>query len=286
MREGAGFTPFTFGAIRVLMAAAILLTWGGVARHRLRPTRHELVTLIGSGLFLWLGGNGLVMLAEQRADSGLTALVIASTPIWTSTMEAVVDRKMPSMLLIGSLLVGSSGIVVLSMPLILSGLRGDILSVAALLLAALSWSAGTVFQGRRKGNLAPEVSSGYQQLFGGVGFALTAILLQEPAPRPIAEAWWALGYLVVFGSVLAFTSFVKVIRLLPIRIVVTYSYVNPIIAVILGWIILNERITPWTVAGATLVLLGVGGVFRSHAREPQSLEREKPIRPVDSRIEP
>jgi len=226
------------------------------------------------------------MLAEQRADSGLAALVIASTPIWASTLEAVVDRKMPSTLLIGGLLVGLSGIVVLSMPMILSGLQGDILSVVALLLAALSWSAGTVFQGKRKINLAPEVSSGYQLLFGGVGFALTALLLQEPAPRPIAEAWWALGYLVLFGSVFAFTSYVKVIRLLPVRIAVTYSYVNPIIAVILGWIILDERITLWTVAGAALVLMGVAGVFRSHAREPQPVERQKPIRPVDSRVEP
>jgi drug/metabolite transporter (DMT)-like permease len=286
MREGAGFTPFTFGAIRVLIAGTILIIWGALVRRRLRPTREELITLIGSGLFLWLGGNGMVMLAEQRADSGLAALVIASTPIWASTLEAVFDRKAPSPLHIGALLVGSLGIVVLSMPMILSGLRGDLLSVVALLLAALSWAAGSVFQGRRKSSLAPEVSSAYQLLFGGVGFALTALLLREPAPQPIAEAWWALGYLVVFGSVLAFTSYVKVLRLLPMRIVVTYSYVNPIIAVMLGWIILGERITLWTVGGAVLVLLGVAGVFRSHTQDRKAIEQVKPAGSLESTANP
>jgi drug/metabolite transporter (DMT)-like permease len=88
--------------------------------------------------------------------------------------------------------------------------------------------------------------------------------LGEPIPYPIHSAWFAWGYLVVFGSILAFTSYVNALRLLPTKIVTTYSYVNPVIAVFLGWLILHEDVTFWTIGGAGLVLLGVAGVFRSH----------------------
>lgn len=119
-------------------------------------------------------------------------------------------------------------------------------------------------QSRRSVRLSPAVNSGYQLLFGGIGFLVTAIALKEPVPQPIPEAWAAWGYLVIFGSLIAFTSYIQTIRLLPMNIVTTYSYVNPIIAVILGALVLGEEITPWTMGGAALVLLGVMGAFRSH----------------------
>lgn len=267
MRPGAGFTPLIMGGMRALTAGVILLTWSALTRQHLRPTRSELLTLVGSGLLLWLGGNGLVLWGEQHADSGLAALIVASIPIWAGLIESVLDRRLPSWMLLGSLLVGSLGIAVLSMPMFLSGVRADVLSVLALLAAALSWSAGTVLQSRRRVNLAPTVSSGYQTLFGGMGFILAALLVGEPLPHPILEAWFAWGYLVLFGSVLAFTSYIQALRLLPTRIVTTYSYVNPIIALVLGFLVLGEAITPWTVGGAALVLLGVSGVFHTHQRE-------------------
>jgi drug/metabolite transporter (DMT)-like permease len=207
------------------------------------------------------------MMGEQHADSAVAALTIASTPIWVAIIESIIDRKMPSLLLIGALLVGTAGVVVLSMPLILSGLRAEIISVVVLVLGALSWSLGTIFQSRNRVSLAPVVSSGYQSLFGGVGFVIMALILNEPLPHPVAQAWVAWGYLVIFGSILAFTSFVQVLKLLPVNIVTTYSYVNPIIAVFLGWIILRESITYWTIGGSILILLGVTGVFRAHVRD-------------------
>jgi len=106
------------------------------------------------------------------------------------------------------------------------------------------------------------VSSGYQQLFGGIFFVVIALIVGEKLPTPTTEAWMAWGYLVVFGSLLAFTSFVSALQLLPTSLVTTYAYVNPVIAVLLGWLILREAITPWTVAGGLLVILGVMGIFR------------------------
>jgi drug/metabolite transporter (DMT)-like permease len=275
VRDGAGFSPFALGAMRVLLAGVLLLVWGAIRRERLRLSRYEFLNLLGAGILLWLLGNGLVMLGEKRADSGITALIIAGVPIWVSIIEAIWDRKLPSILLIGSLLVGACGIVLLSMPLLLSGIKADFVSVIALLAASISWAAGTFLQSRNKTHLAPVVNSGYQLLFGGIGFLITAIIIKEPIPNPIPEAWAAWGYLVVFGSIIAFTSYLQAIRLLPTNIVTTYSYVNPIIAVILGAVILGETITHWTVTGAILIFLGVMGVFRSHQLTTKRLESTK-----------
>jgi len=92
------------------------------------------------------------------------------------------------------------------------------------------------------------------------------LLFNEPIPQPTQNAWLAWGYLIVFGSVFAFTSYVKALRLLPINIMMTYAFVNPVLAVFLGWLILGEKITNWTIAGAVLVVLGVFGVFREQTK--------------------
>lgn len=263
VREGAGFPPFTMGAMRLLVAGSLLLLGAALARHRLKLSKQEFFVLVLSGMLLWVGANGLVMWAEQRADSGYAALLVASTPIWVAVIEALLDRKMPSYLFMASLLTGFAGIGVLTTPVLTNGTHADALSALALMIAPISWGIGTVLQRRRPVTLNMFVSSGYQQLFGGLGFAVTSIILGEPLPTPTPEAWWAWGYLVVFGSIVAFTSFLMSIRLLPTSIVMTYAYVNPVVAVILGWLILHEPIGVWTVAGTTLVLLGVAGVFRN-----------------------
>jgi len=106
-------------------------------------------------------------------------------------------------------------------------------------------------------------------------FGAAALITGEPLPAPTPSALGAWAYLVIFGSVVAFTAYVIALRSLPTRIVTTYSYVNPILAVVLGWIILGERITLWTVAGAALVLIGVTGVFRAHAHEMRAKQPPK-----------
>ena len=266
VREGAGFPPFMMGAMRVLLGGGLLLIWASLSRKRLRLTRQELLVVAGSGLLLWFGGNGLLVWAEQRAASGYAALILASTPVWVAMIEALLDRRPPSVLLVGSLAIGIVGMGVLTAPVLRQQVSGDILSVAALLLASLSWGAGSVFQSRRQVDLTHRVNSGYQQLFGGVGFVLAALVFGEPLPAPSSQAWIAWVYLVIIGSVFAFTAYVQALRLLPTSVVMTYAYVNPVIAVILGWLILQEPITLWTICGAGLVLLAVAGVFRDRFR--------------------
>jgi drug/metabolite transporter (DMT)-like permease len=125
----------------------------------------------------------------------------------------------------------------------------------------LVWALGSIWLQRRKPDLSVRVISGYQHLLGGVSLLAASIATREPLPTPTGEAWLAFCYLVLFGSVFAFTSYMATIRLLPYRVVVTYSYANPVIAVFLGWLILRESVTGWTLAGALLVVAGVAGVF-------------------------
>lgn len=261
VREGAGFPPFTMGLMRAALGCLILFTWSYFQKQRIRITRREGIVLAVSGLLLWVAGNGLVTFAEQRTESGLAALLVAASPIWASVVEAVWDRKLPSPLLFVSLLIGFGGIVVLTLPSLSSGVEADTIATLALLAAAMAWATGSVYQARNQLTLAPRVSSAYQMLFGSIGFAVLAIVLKEPTPTPNAEAWLAWLYLVIFGT-LAFTSYVVALKLLPTRIVMTYAYVNPVLAILLGYFVLREEITLFTIGGSLLVLVGVAGVFR------------------------
>jgi drug/metabolite transporter (DMT)-like permease len=274
VRGGSGFAPFIMAGTRVLIASAILFAIAWIAKQRLRPTKAELFVVAAAGLLLWTGANGLVTWSEQRVHAGPAALVIATMPIWASIMNAYLDRRSPSLLLLASLGVALLGVAVLSVPFLTSGVRGDALSIIALLIAALCWAAGTVLLSRRPVKLEIYATSAYQNLFGALGFLALSLLLREPTPSPIPEAWIAWAYLIVFGSIIGFTSYVQTIRLLPLSVATTNAYVNPVVAVVLGAIILSEPITTYTLVGTVLVLLGVAGVFRDRFRMQRALVAE------------
>ena len=276
IRSGAGFEPFWFGGMRVFTAGIILLGWGLIRGKEIRPSKKDLLILMGSGFLLWIGGNGLVVWAEQQVNSGIAALVVATIPIWVAFLDSILDSRIPTLPVILSLIVGFLGIFILSLPVLTSGIRADLLSILALLLASFSWSAGLVLQTRHPVALSRGVSSGYQQLFGGIFFAVIALIVREPLPTPTTQAWLAWGYLVIFGSVIAFTSFVTALQILPTRLVTTYSYVNPVIAVLLGWLILSEPITYWTIAGGVLVLIGVTGIYWANSASKAPETRGQP----------
>lgn len=258
---GGGFPPFTLGATRLLLAGLLLLTLALMRRRRILPSRRDLVTMAASGVLLWGIANGLVVWSEQRADSSLAALIIGSVPIWAAVIDSLADRRLPTPRLFGALVLGFVGVGTLAWPVLRSGVQADVISIATLMVAALSWATGSVLQQRRGMKSSLIVSSAYQHLAGGIWLVILVVLLGEPLATPSGAAWGAWLYLVIFGG-LAFTSFVQALQLLPISVTMTYAYVNPVIAVFLGWLILSETITVWTIAGAALVLLGVAGVFR------------------------
>ena len=261
VREDAGFPPFAMACMRTAAAALILLLWARYRRQRIRLTRGELLLMAGTGTLLWVGGNGLVNMAEQRADSGLAALLVAAMPIWAELIAIILDRRLPSWRTIASVLLGFLGVAVLSWPVLRDGTRADVLGVVALLAAPFFWSLGSIWLQRRQPDLGVLAISGWQQALGSLALLLMAVSVGEPWPTPTGEAWAAWGYLVVFGSVIAFTSYMSTLQKLPYRVVATYTYANPVIAVFLGWLILREAVTGWTLAGAVLVVAGVAGVF-------------------------
>ncbi len=262
VQPGAGFGPFWLGALRVLTAGVLLLVIARVRSIPIRLGRGDLALLASSGLLLWLGGNGGVVWAEQHISSGLAALIAGTLPLSVAVLETAIDRRAPSLLLVASLAVGFTGVAVLTAPVLADGVTATTVGVLAVIMGTLSWACGSLLQRRRPVRVHVLASSGLQHLFGGLGFLVLALLVGEPRPRPTPEAWAAWAYLVVFGSLIAFTSFVAALERLPIRLVMTYPYVNPVIAVVLGWLILGERVTWTTLGGTALVLAGVAGVFR------------------------
>jgi len=263
VRPGGGFPPFSLAALRCWMAFPLLLFWARLRGQRLWPKRGELPLLAVSGVLLWTFGNALVVVAEQRIDSALAAILIASTPIWVAVLESLVDRRMPSRLVVVALLVGFVGTGLVGYPALRGGVRADAVAIVVLLLASLSWGVGSLLQRRRRVELDAMVSAAYQMLFGGIGATILAFLSREPMPTPNATAWTGFAFLLVFGSLISFVSFIRALHLLPTRVVFTYGYVNPVIAALLGWLVLGERVSSVSLAGGGLVLLGVAGAFRA-----------------------
>ena len=263
VQEGSGFPPMIMSATRVFCGSIILMGLAKIFyKDSLKINRNEFLVLFVSGIALWFGGNGLVAIAETNINSGYAALIIACTPIWVAVIESYLDKKTPSFFLFGSLFLSILGITVLNWPAISTYDTTDLWSTFLLIFAGLSWGAGSIYQKRKELKISPEVSSAYQQIFGGVVLFIASFVLSEPNMSPSFTSWLAWAYLIIFGSVIAFTSFIKALKLLPANIVFTYAFINPVVAVLLGLIVLNEPITIWTLVGSPLILIGVFGVFK------------------------
>jgi len=263
VQDSGGFPPLIMASSRGLVGSFILFVliksvWG----QRLTLERTHLKLLAITGLLLFMCGTGGVFFAETMVGSGFAALIIGGTPLMVATIETIIDRKYPSALFIVSLIIGLGGIAILNGPAIILRDTAQIKGVVILILASFSWASATIIQKRKLMGSSPTMNSAYQQLIGGCGLLILSAALGEPIPAPTTHAWIAWGFLVVFGSVIAFTSYVYALQALPTNIVMTYAYVNPIIAVYLGWLVLDEKVTAWTLFGASLIILGVIGVFR------------------------
>jgi drug/metabolite transporter (DMT)-like permease len=263
VQEGSGFPPMIMSATRVFCGSIILMSLAKIFyKDSLKINRDEFLVLFISGIALWFCGNGLVAIAETNINSGYAALIIACTPIWVAAIESYLNKRTPSLFLLGSLVISILGITILNWPAISTNDTTNLWSTFLLIFAGLSWGAGSIYQKRKGLKISPEVSSAYQQIFGGLVLFIASFVLSEPNISPSFTSWLAWAYLIIFGSVIAFTSFIKALKLLPANIVFTYAFINPIVAVLLGLIVLNEPITIWTLVGSPLILIGVFGVFK------------------------
>ncbi|MEU9981293.1 EamA family transporter [Streptomyces sp. NPDC050856] len=252
--------PFLSAGARFVTAGlvlAALLAWrNGIAV--LRVTRARLASAAVVGLLLLLGGNGLVVLAETTVPSGLAALLIAVVPAWVVLLRTAFGER-PGLGAWTGVLLGLAGLAVLTLP----GLSGDVRigGVLTVIVATVMWSVGSFASSRIPMPANAFTASAYEMLAGGLGCLLLGLARGEQRGLDVsafsARSWTALAYLVVFGSLLAFTAYAWLIQTAPLSLVATYAYVNPVVAVALGALILGEPLT-WPIAlGGAIVVAGV-----------------------------
>jgi drug/metabolite transporter (DMT)-like permease len=257
----AGMPALPSMGIRFLSAGVLLAA--GIAVRRgpsvLRLTRRQLVAMAVIGLLLVFGGNGLVAVAEQEVPAGLAALLISVTPLILAVMRAATgDRPHPLTWL--GVAFGIIGIAVLARPTGASGWLGPL----TVLSAALCWSTGSMIS---KHLVSPPdlwVAAAWQMTLGGVaqlvvGGATEGLSgLGSGAP---AKAWAALVYLVLVGSLVGYSCYYWLLAHAPISLTTTYTYVNPVVAVLLGWVLLGERLAGRSLVGGAIAIAGVAFVI-------------------------
>ncbi|MQY13250.1 putative inner membrane transporter YedA [Streptomyces sp. RB5] len=261
--------PFLSAGARFVVAGLLLAAFLAWRRGPavLRLTGRQLASSALVGLLLLLGGNGLVVLAETDIPSGLAALLVASVPVWIVLLRRVTgDRPAPAMY--GGVGLGMAGLVVLTLP----GLSGDVQlgGVLTVVVGTLLWAVGSFSSGRLPMPADPLAASAYEMLAGGLGCLALGFARGEYGALDIGEisgrSWVALAYLVVFGSLVAFTAYVWLLHTAPLSLVATYAYVNPVVAVLLGALILGESVSWPIVLGGAVVVSGVCVVVSAERR--------------------
>jgi drug/metabolite transporter (DMT)-like permease len=264
--------PLLGAGARFVIAAAILYGWVAWRRPPAARaiTRRQLLGAAVVGILLMFGGNGLVTVAEQEVPSGLAALLIASVPLWVILLRASYGReRIPAMTLV-SVAVGFVGVALLVLP-------GDRPEGAPLgwsllvVLAAVLWASGSFAANRvgRPGDVL--TATAWQMLIGGASMVLVGLAVGEAGELRLADVSLdsaaAFVFLIFVGSIAAFTAYNWLLRHVALSTVATYAFVNPVIAVFLGWLILAEEITPFVVLGTAVIVASVAFVVLSPAEK-------------------
>ena len=261
--------PLYTAGLRHLIAGLILLIW--CLAKRLRPTWAQVRASIIIGAFFFLIGHGTLHWAEQKVPSGLASLLIASEPIWVFLLSAFAARqwRMNAPLLAGILL-GFGGVGLLMGRSALNSGPGVFVGSLAVIVGAFSWSVGIVYSRRSHLSGHPLLLSALSLLAGSVQLLLVGTALGEYRGFSFASvsvrSWLALGYLIVFGSVVAFTAYNWLLEHYSPTLVATHTYVNPIVAVLFGWLFAGEAVTLNVLLSATLVIGAVMLVDRGMTR--------------------
>jgi drug/metabolite transporter (DMT)-like permease len=256
MRIGVhGLPPMLMGGIRFTIGGAILMAYL-VSRGAPLPTIRQWLYALPIGGLLFLGGNGLVAIAEKSISSGIAAVVCATMPLWMA-LFALATGERPRLREWIGLAVGFAGVVILS-----SGaeLQADLGATAVLLFAPLAWAAGSL-QARRLPMPAGLMSAAVQMLAGGLLLLVVSAGAGERLPAEVpTSAWLAVAYLIVFGSLIAFSAYSWLLRNARPAVATSYAYVNPALAVLLGAAVGAETIG-WTTLLATPLIVGAVAII-------------------------
>ena len=288
--NGAGLPPLVsaglrFGFAGLLMLAVTVRRPAADGRPDPLGTRQWAAAAV-IGVALLLGGNGMVSIAERRVASGPSAVIIATVPIWATLIAASFGREAVRARHAVGLALGFAGVAVLVVGS--GGGRLDAVGVGELVVAALSWSAGSVFSRTAPLVRRPLVMTGMEMLCGGIGCLVVGVASGELSGTHLSEvptrSWISLGYLVVFGSMLAYTAYVWLLGNAPLSLVTTYAYVNPLVAVLLGVLLLGEHFTVRSAVATVVIIAGVVLIVsRPRAARPAPEVDVPPPLPAESR---
>lgn len=250
---------FLMGAFRFLIAGALLYAWSirrGDARTD-RPGRRQWAAAAIVGGLLLLVGNGALSWAEQRVDTGASSLVIATVPLWMALIDRLAYGQRLSRTAVAGLVIGLAGAALLAGPTGPGHI--DPVGGAVLLLSALAWTCGSLYSRRAPLPRRPLVGASMEMLAGGALLAVLGLSLGEGSQLGgvSTQSLLALLYLIVLGSLVGFSAYIWLLRAAPTSLVSTYAYVNPVVAVFLGWAIENEAIGVRTVVAGGMILVAV-----------------------------
>ena len=264
--------PFLMAAVRFLIAGAILFAWSMTHSQR-PPTLREWKAAVIVGGLLLLGGNGAVVWAEQTVPSGIAALLVAGTPCWMVLLEWLwKGSARPGARTATGLLLGFGGIALLVGPSVISDAAAiDPVGASVLLLGSLSWAVGSIYSRHAPRPHGALMSTGMQMLMGGSLLFLAGTLTGEWSRADLGEvslkSALALGYLIVFGAIIGYSAYVWLLRVSTPARVSTYAYVNPIVAVLLGWALAGETFTLRMAVAAAIIVAGVALItLEEHTR--------------------
>jgi drug/metabolite transporter (DMT)-like permease len=271
---------FIMASGRYLFAGGLLYAWGRF-RGGARPETRHILPAFAIGALLLLGGNGLVVWAEHRIPSGITALLIATEPLWIAILMPLFKAgKSPGIRTFAGIAAGLGGVFALVAGKGLGGGTVDPLGVVAVVLASGSWAAGSLYTLRAATPSSPLIASGIQMLAGSALLGATSLVTGEwttfAVEQVTARSFWAFAYLVVFGSIIAYTAYSYLLRNARPTVVSTYAFVNPIVAVLLGWLIASEPITSRVVLAGVLILAALFAILRDEPEVEQMVADPDP----------
>lgn len=288
-----GFPPLLLGAMRFFTAGMLMLVWCIIKGEKIFIKR-SIITSAIVGMLLLVGGNGAVIWVEQKLPSAMVAILVSSAPIWFVLLDKQSwGINLKNKFTVAGLIIGFAGVVLLfgeQMSAIFAGgaVGAKLPGMILLIVGSISWSAGSLYSKHHPSEGSAAVNVAWQMILAGLIFLPGSLLNHEFShlqwQQIPVQAWLALGYLILFGSIAAFSAYVWLLQVRPATQVSTYAYVNPVIAVILGMLFAHEHISLLQIAGLVIILGSVLLINLSKYRKQKAVEAEPSIRQIEANL--
>ncbi len=255
------FPPFLFTAIRQITAGLLLLGFLFAIMKTPRPTKEHIIRQAIGGFFLISLGNGLVAWSEMHIPSGIAAIICSLMPMVVILINLSINREeKPTIPIVLGVAIGLTGIIMIFGEHFSEFSNTQyLMGILATLVAVLSWAAGSIWIKKHNANSNPFLNAGLQMFFGGLFVLPFSFLFDDlHVVSWSPEVAWSMLYLIIFGSIIAYASYSYALRKLPMTIVSLYAYVNPLVAVLLGWIVLDEKLN---IKIGIAILITVAGIY-------------------------